>query len=136
MTGWDVPGLVSVPAIRNPLGTLGVVEKDSPFPFAIKRVYFLYDVPADAVRGSHAHKHLNQLIIAVAGTFTVELDDGTAKQRFELTTPAEGVRVPPGYWRTLSDFSSGAAALVLASEEYDPSDYIRDYDEFRAWRQE
>jgi dTDP-4-dehydrorhamnose 3,5-epimerase-like enzyme len=134
MTDWDVPGLVSVPAIRDSLGVLGVVEKGSPFPFPIKRVYFLYDVPADAVRGSHAHKGLHQLIVAVAGSFTVELDDGADKLRFELTSPDQGVRVPPGYWRTLSDFSPGAAALVFASEEYDPSDYIRDYDEFIAWR--
>ncbi|HEX4402423.1 MAG TPA: FdtA/QdtA family cupin domain-containing protein [Galbitalea sp.] len=134
MTVWDVPGLVSVPAVRDSLGALGVVEKDSPFPFPIKRVYFLYAVPADAVRGSHAHKDLHQLIIAVAGSFTVELDDGTEKHRYELRSPDTGVRVPPGYWRTLSDFSPGAAALVFASEEYDPSDYIRDYDEFVAWR--
>jgi dTDP-4-dehydrorhamnose 3,5-epimerase-like enzyme len=134
MSDWDVPGLVSVPAVRDSLGALGVVEKSSPFPFPIKRVYFLYDVPADAVRGSHAHKDLNQLIVAVAGRFTVELDDGENKLRFDLSRPDEGVRVPPGYWRTLSDFSAGAAALVFASEEYDPSDYIRDYDEFVAWR--
>jgi hypothetical protein len=128
-----VPELIDVPAVRDEFGALGVVEKDSPFPFPLKRVYFLYDVPAGAVRGSHAHKDLRQLIVAVAGTFTVELDDGTSKLRFELSRPDQGVTVPPGYWRTLSDFSAGSAALVFASEEYDPADYIRDYDEFLAW---
>jgi dTDP-4-dehydrorhamnose 3,5-epimerase-like enzyme len=136
MTIWDAPGLVDVPAVRDHLGALGVVEKDLPFPFPIKRVYFLYDVPADAVRGSHAHKELNQLIVAVSGSFVVELDNGTEKTSYDLHSPDKGLRVPPGYWRTLSNFSGGAAALVFASEEYNPADYIRDYDEFVAWSKE
>lgn len=136
MTNWDVPCLIDVPAHRDELGALGVVEKGAPFPFPIKRVYFLYDVRADATRGSHAHKKLNQLIIAVSGSFSVELDNGKDKLHFELRSPDKGLTVPPGYWRTLNRFSSGAAALVFASEEYDPSDYIRDYDEFVAWSQE
>lgn len=133
MVNWDVPGIIDVPANRDELGALGVVEGDTPFPFPIKRVYFLYDVPADAVRGSHAHKELSQLIVAVAGSFTVQLDDGTTKTDFALSSPDKGLRVPPGYWRTLRDFSAGSAALVFASEVYTPSDYIRDYDEFTAW---
>jgi len=133
MTNWDVPELIDVPAIRDDLGALGVVEGSSPFPFPIKRVYFLYDVPAGAVRGSHAHKDLNQLIIAVSGTLKVQLDDGVTKTEYALESPAMGLVVPPGYWRTLSDFSAGSTAIVFASEEYTPSDYIRDYDEFLAW---
>jgi hypothetical protein len=133
MAIWDVPGLVDVPALRDELGALGVVEKDSPFPFPIKRVYFLYDVPALATRGSHAHRELHQLIVAVAGSFAVELDSGTEKTTFNLQSPDKGLAVPPGYWRTLSHFSAGSAALVFASEEYDPDDYIRDYDEFVKW---
>ena len=135
MTTWGSPAIIDVPALRDDLGALGVVEKDSPFPFPIKRVYFLYDVPADAVRGSHAHKQLNQLIVAVAGTLRVQLDDGTTRTDFALTSPSQGLVVPPGYWRTLSHFTPGSVALVFASEEYDPSDYIRDYDEFVAWAQ-
>lgn len=133
MSNWESPEIIDVPALRDDLGSLGVVEKDSPFPFPIKRVYFLYDVPADATRGSHAHKVLNQLIIAISGSLKVQLDDGTSRQEFELTAPDHGLTVPPGYWRTLTDFSPGAAALVLASEVYQPEDYIRDYDEFVAW---
>jgi len=130
---WTEPGLIDVPTHRDALGALGVVERADPFPFPVKRVYFLYDVPSDAVRGSHAHKALNQLIIAVSGSFSVTLDDGAARRDFRLNRPSLGLVVPPGYWRTLHDFSSGSAALVLASEEYDPADYIRDYDEFVEW---
>lgn len=133
MTTWGSPEIVDVPALRDDLGALGVVEKDSPFPFPIKRVYFLYDVPAAAVRGSHAHKRLNQLIVAVAGSFRVQLDDGTTTTEFELASPDRGLTVPPGYWRTLSHFTPGSVALVFASEEYQPEDYIRDYEDFLTW---
>jgi len=130
---WTTPELVPVPVVRDDLGALGVVERDDPFPFPIRRVYYLFDVPSDAVRGSHAHKELHQLIVAVAGTFSVELDDGRSRTTFDLDSPAMGLSVPPGYWRTLSGFSEGSAALVFASAEYDPDDYIRDYDEFVSW---
>jgi dTDP-4-dehydrorhamnose 3,5-epimerase-like enzyme len=133
MTNWDIPALIEVPTVRDDLGALGVVEGLSPFPFPIKRVYFLYDVPAGAVRGSHAHKDLNQLIVAVAGSLSVQLDNGTEKTEWVLDAPSKGLVVPPGYWRTLTDFSEGSAALVFASEEYTPADYIRDYDEFIEW---
>lgn len=133
MTDWDVPTLINVPEFRDGLGALGVVEKDSPFPFPIKRVYFLYDVPSNAVRGSHAHKDLHQLIVAVSGSFQVDLDDGQNQSRFILNSPSRGLTVPPGYWRTLRNFSAGSAALVFASSEYNPDDYIRDYDEFAEW---
>jgi dTDP-4-dehydrorhamnose 3,5-epimerase-like enzyme len=135
MNSWAEPTVIDVPAFRDELGALGVVEKDNPFPFAIKRVYFLYDVPSGAVRGSHAHRNLRQLIIAASGSFEVTLDDGRNEQSFRLSSPDKGLTVPPGYWRTLTDFSSGSTALVLASEEYDPDDYIRDYDEFTRWAQ-
>lgn len=130
---WSTPRLIDVPEVRDELGALGVVEKDSPFPFPIERVYFLYDVPSNAVRGSHAHKELNQLIVAVSGSFQVDLDDGVTKTRFMLSSPNKGLVIPPGYWRTLRDFSAGSTALVFASAEYNPSDYIRDYDEFVKW---
>lgn len=133
MDDWHTPRLVAVPAHQDELGSLGVIERDSPFPFPIKRVYFLYDIPSESVRGSHAHKELRQLIVALSGSLTVELDDGKTKQRFDLTSPRVALTVPPGYWRTLSHFSAGSTALVLASLEYDERDYIRDYEEFVAW---
>jgi len=130
---WSQPGVVEVPTITDELGSLGVVEGDAPFPFPIRRVYFIHSVTPGAVRGSHAHKALRQLIVAVSGSFTVTLDDGSSESTWPLDTPTKGLVVPPGYWRTLSGFTTGAAALVFASEEYDPDDYIRDYDAFVAW---
>jgi dTDP-4-dehydrorhamnose 3,5-epimerase-like enzyme len=127
------PTLISIPTFSNPLGSLGVVEGDGEFPFPIKRVYFLHNVPEGAVRGSHAHKKLSQLIIALSGRISVTLDDGHMAKVFELESAEQALTVPPGYWRTLTNFSQGATALVLASEEFTPSDYIRDYDEFVEW---
>ena len=124
---------MDIPVIRSARGAVGVVEKGIPFPFGLKRVYYLFDVPSNAVRGSHAHKSLNQLIIAITGSFRVDLHDGTTSSEFLLSSPDKGLTVPPGYWRTLNDFSAGSAALVFASEEFDPDDYIRDFAEFQAW---
>lgn len=133
MDPWSKPSLISIPSVSSDLGSLGVIEGDGVFPFPIKRVYFLFDVPADVTRGSHAHKKLRQLIVPVAGSFTVRLDDGNTQQDFLLDDASRGLTVPPGYWRTLFGFSQGSAALVLASEEYDESDYIRDYSDFLEW---
>ena len=130
---WEVPTIIDIPVIRADRGAIGVVEKDIPFPFELKRVYYLFDVPSNGVRGSHAHKALHQLIIAISGSFRVDLQDGKTTRQFLLSRPDQGLTVPPGYWRTLNDFSSGSAALVFASAEYDPDDYIRDFDEFQAW---
>jgi len=130
---WTQPGLVDVPTITDELGSLGVVEGSAPFPFPIERVYFIHSVAPGAVRGSHAHKALRQLIVAVSGSFTVTLDDGRETSAWPLDTPTVGLVVPPGYWRTLSEFTPGASALVFASARYDPADYIRDYEEFVAW---
>lgn len=111
-------------------GNLSVVENARTVPFNVKRVYYLYDVPGGESRGGHAHKNLYQLIVAVSGSFTVTLDDGRIKRTFMLNRPNFGLLVVPGIWRTLDDFSSGAVCLVLASEKYDESDYIRDYNKF------
>jgi dTDP-4-dehydrorhamnose 3,5-epimerase-like enzyme len=130
---WKKPAIVDVPVFTDEFGALGVIEGELPFPFTIRRVYFLYNVPARATRGSHAHRALRQLIVPVSGNFLVRLDDGRSVTDYLLDRPDKALAVPPGYWRTLTGFSAGAAALVLASEEYDPQDYIRDYAEFVAW---
>lgn len=114
-------------------GDISVVENGLTVPFETKRVYYLYDVPGGVSRGGHAHKNLRQLIVAVSGSFTVVLDDGHVKRSFVLNRPYMGLYVVPGIWRVLEDFSSGSVCLVLASEKYDPEDYIRDYDEFIAF---
>ena len=116
-------------------GNLSVVENGSTVPFDVKRVYYLYDVPGGESRGAHAHRKLEQLIVAASGSFTVTLDDGNSKRSFFLNRPYQGLYVKPGLWRDLVDFSSGAVCMVLASEVYDPADYIRDYHEFVEFRQ-
>lgn len=133
MTDWRNPALIQVPTIVDHLGALSIVEKNEPFPFPIRRVYYIHGVAPGAVRGSHAHKALRQLIVAVAGSFDVTLDDGETVTEWRLDTPTKGLVVPPGYWRTLRSFTPGAAALVFASDEYDEDDYIRDYDDFVGW---
>lgn len=115
-------------------GNLSVVENGKTLPFDVKRVYYLYDVPGGENRGSHAHRKLEQLIVAASGSFRVTLDDGNVKRSFVLNRPYQGLYVKPGMWRDLEDFSSGAVCLVLASEIYNPEDYIRDYDEFLRFR--
>lgn len=115
-------------------GDISVVENGETVPFETKRVYYLYDVPGGVDRGGHAHKELSQLIVAVSGSFTVVLDDGSVKRSFTLNRPYMGLYVVPGIWRVLEDFSSGSVCLVLASEKYDPEDYIRDYDSFKDYR--
>lgn len=108
-------------------GDLSVVENGNIVPFSVRRVYYLYDVPGGESRGGHAHKALYQLIVAASGSFSVILDDGKNKKIFDLKRPYQGLLVVPGIWRTLEDFSSGSVCMVLASERYDESDYIRDY---------
>lgn len=116
-------------------GNLSVVENGITLPFDVKRVYYLYDVPGGESRGSHAHKELEQLIVAASGSFRVTLDDGRTKRSFFLNRPYQGLYVKPGLWRNLDDFSSGAVCMVLASEVYKSEDYIREYEDFIAYRQ-
>lgn len=111
-------------------GNISVIENDKTIPFEVKRVYYLYDIPGGEERGAHAHKKLQQLIIAASGSFDVILNDGNVKRRFTLNHPYQGLYVKPGIWRDLGEFSSGAVCLVLASEVYDEADYIRDYNDF------
>ena len=115
-------------------GNLSVVENGITLPFDVKRVYYLYDVPGGESRGSHAHKELDQLIVAASGSFRVTLDDGRTKRTFFLNRPYQGLYVKPGLWRDLDDFSSGAVCMVLASEVYKSEDYIRDYEDFLKFR--
>ena len=115
-------------------GDISVVENGVTIPFDTKRIYYLYDVPGGVSRGGHAHKGLYQLIFAISGSFSVTLDDGKVKRTFTLNRPYQGLLVKPGIWRELDDFSSGSVCLVLASEKYDESDYIRTYDSFLEFR--
>lgn len=124
--------IIDLPKITDPRGNLSFIESGRHIPFDIKRVYYLYDVPGGAERGGHAHKELNQLIVAMSGSFDVILDDGHGKQRFHLNRSYFGLYVCPMMWRELDNFSSGAVCMVLASNYYDEDDYYRDYDEYLA----
>ena len=115
-------------------GDISVVENGETVPFAVKRVYYLDDVPGGVERGGHAHKALSQFIVAASGAFTVTLNDGRVKRSFMLNRPYQGLLVKPGIWRDLSDFSSGSVCLVLASEKYNALDYIRDFEDFMKYR--
>lgn len=124
--------IIDLPRIQDPRGNLTFVESGKHIPFELQRVYYLYDVPGGAERGGHAHKELQQLIIAISGSFDVILDDGCATKRFHLNRSYYGLYVCPMVWRELDNFSSGSVCMVLASIYYDESDYYRDYDEFLA----
>ena len=127
---------IQLPIIPDERGNLSFIEECKHIPFRIKRTYWLYDVPGGVERGGHAHKSLEQLIVAVSGSFTVVLDDGNVRRSFVLNRPYMGLHIVPGIWRVLDDFSSGSVCLVLASEKYDPDDYIRDYYEFIQYKKE
>lgn len=118
--------IVELPRIRDPRGNLTFIENSSHIPFDIKRVYYLYDVPGGEKRGGHAHKKLQEFIIAVSGSFTVVLSNGKASHPYFLNRSYFGLYVPGMVWRELEDFSSGSVCLVLASEPYDESDYYRE----------
>lgn len=117
-------------------GNITVVENSRTIPFNVRRAYYLYDVPGGESRGGHAHRALRQLIVAASGSFDVTLDDGAVKRTFTLNRPYQGLLVVPGIWRELNNFSSGSVCLVLASHEYDETDYIRSYNEFIHYKQE
>ena len=121
--------LVDIPKVHDKRGSLAVVEK-SIIPFVMKRVYYLYDVPSDSYRGGHAHKLQQSIIIALSGSFEVVLDDGYNQQRIILNKPNKALFVPNMIWREIDNFSSGSLCLVIASTEFDESEYIRDYDAF------
>lgn len=132
----DKVRFIDIPKITAPdgRGNLSVIEKDI-LPYAIRRVYYLYDVPSNSTRGGHAHKELQQCLIALSGSFIVIVDDGEKRKENLLNRPDKGLLIPSGIWRELVEFSAGAVCLSLVSEEYDEEDYIRDYKEFISFKE-
>lgn len=124
--------IITLPKIKDPRGNLSVIEGNT-IPFAINRVYFLYDVPSGAERGGHAHKNQQEFIIAVAGSFQVVLNNGREEKVYHLFKPNEGLYVPVNTWRELRNFSAGAVCLVVSSDAFDENDYIRDFNEFKSY---
>lgn len=123
--------LVDFPVIHDQRGNLTFIEGNHHLPFAIERVYYLYDVPYGSERAGHAHRQLRQVIIAASGSFNVNLDDGTRQETVALNRSHRGLLMGPMVWRTIDNFSSAAVCLVLASLRYDEADYIRTYEEFK-----
>jgi hypothetical protein len=123
---------VNFPKIVDTRGNITFIEANRHIPFDIRRVYYLYDVPSGEVRGGHAHRTLQQVLISTSGSFDVIVDDGTMRKKFHLNRPNFGLYLPPMIWRELENFSSGSVCLVLASEYFDEDDYIRDYDSFKS----
>jgi mannose-6-phosphate isomerase-like protein (cupin superfamily) len=118
--------IIEIPKIENSLGNIAVIENNV-IPFEIKRVYYLFDIPSSARRGGHSHKKLQQVLIAISGSFDVVLKDGKTKKTVTLNKPDKGLLIENNTWRELENFSSGAVCLVLASEVFEEEDYIRDY---------
>jgi len=129
--GLEAARIIEFRRIANPAGNLTPIEGSTDVPFDIARVYYLYDVPGGEVRGGHAHRHIQQVIIAASGSFDVVLDDGIKRARFMLNRSYYGLYVPTMVWRELENFSSGSVCLVLASDHYLEEDYIRDIHDFR-----
>lgn len=133
-----LPRIVKLPRIHDPRGNLTFVqsvgEDCGQIDFDIRRCYWIYDVPAGEERGGHSHHEMSQLLVAVGGSFDVNLSDGFSWRRFTLNRPFEGLLIPPGIWRTLDNFSSGAVCLSIVSTDYNEADYVRDYEEYRRLR--
>lgn len=124
--------IVELPMVPDRRGNLTFVEGGNHVPFQIARAYWVYDVPGGARRGGHAYHHLEELIIAISGSFEVGVDDGRRRSRYTLNRGYVGLYVPQMTWRSLENFSTNAVCLCLASRRYSPDDYVRDYDEFVA----
>jgi hypothetical protein len=126
--------VIELPKVHNRAGNITSLNNLEEIPFAIKRVYYSYDIPGGEGRGGHAHKNLEQVIIAATGSFDITLDDGKSKKTVMLNRPNFGLHILPGMWRDITNFSSGSICLVLASKLYDASDYIRSYNDFLDFR--
>ncbi|MEL1240092.1 sugar 3,4-ketoisomerase [Flavobacterium flavipallidum] len=128
--------LIQLPKIIDPRGNLSFFEKENQIPFEIKRVYWIYDVPGGEIRGSHAFKEQNEVIIALSGSFDVILHDGEQEVKYSLNRSYYGLYVPKMMWRRLENFSTNSLAFVAADTIYDQNDYIRDFEDFKTLKNE
>lgn len=123
--------LINFPKVTDVRGNLSFAEENKHLPFEIKRVFYIYDIPSGAIRGGHAHKKTEQVIIAISGSFEVILDNGNDQKSFFLNRPDYGLYLPPAIWREMKNFSSNSIVLGLASTLFDEDDYLRDYETFK-----
>jgi UDP-2-acetamido-3-amino-2,3-dideoxy-glucuronate N-acetyltransferase len=134
MSSPEVPRMIHLPTHRSDRGFLTVLEVEQLLPFQVARIYLIVDIPTSAIRGNHAHRRCHELLVAARGAFTVTLESPDAtKLEYRLNAPSMSLYVPPLYWRRLDRFADDSECLVLASEPYDSSEYIRDYGEFRSY---
>jgi hypothetical protein len=128
--------IVDLETKHNELGNITIVKNNLTIPFAVKRIYYLYDIPMGTERGGHAHLNLEQYVIAGSGSFTFIVDDGKNRKEFFLNRPNLALHILPGIWRDMRDFSSGSVCLVLASMAFQEEDYVRDFNNFLKYRNE
>ncbi len=126
--------IVALPKVSATSGNITSLNNGIDSPFDVKRIFYIYDIPSGEDRGAHAHKECHQLLVAITGAFEVEVFDGNQKLKFLLNQPDRGLHVPPGIWASEVNFSGGGICLVLASHEYDETDYIRDYQEYLEYK--
>ena len=131
-----IPEIIILPKLGDERGNLSIIEQIKQIPFVIKRAHWIYDVPGGVDRGGHAYRETEEFIVALSGSFDVEVDDGEAKKSFLLNRSYYGLYVPKGIWRTMTNFSTNSLALVLSSTDYDENDYVSDYEEYKAWRKD
>lgn len=125
------PEIIQLPKFLDPRGNLSFIEDNNQIPFKISRTYWIYDVPGGEVRGAHAYKSLQEFIVALSGSFDVVLHDGKQEHRFHLNRSYYGLYVPKMYWRSMENFSTNSVAMILADQEYNESEYIRDFEQFK-----
>ena len=126
--------IIRLPQEEDPRGSLTYIYENQQVPFPIRRVFYIYDVPAGKDRGAHAHRECWQFIIAASGALEVYISDGENEKTYTLNRPYQGLLIPPGIWAQEREFSSGALCLVLASHEYSEADYIRSYSDYLDYR--
>lgn len=132
----NLPCIIQLPKISDPRGNLSVIEEMKDIPFKIERTYWIYDVPGGERRGGHAYRENMEFIVAMSGSFDVVLDDGNERKVYHLNRSYYGLYVPKGIWREMANFSTNSLALILASTKYDVNDYIRDYNDFKHYKDE
>jgi len=136
MDNSDKISIIQLPKIEDERGNLSFIEGNGHIPFAIKRAYWIYDVPGGEVRGGHAYRTLNEFIVALSGSFDVVLDDGKERRVYSLNRSYYGLHVPKMIWRHMENFSTNSLALIVADQLYNADEYIRDYDLFKQQKDE
>lgn len=125
--------IINLPKIVDGRGNLSIIEENKNIPFKIRRTYWIYDVPGGVTRGGHAYKENTEFVVALSGSFDVEIDNGNEKVSYHLNRSYMGLLIPKGTWRVMKNFSTNSLALILSDTDYDINDYIMDYEDYKQW---